>query len=66
MSSDSDYRPRFTFDITEEQQQRANRLISTHGMRKTLMSVVLDDLLDLLVERGQVVAGLLMNRIVQP
>lgn len=61
-----DYRPRFSFDITEEQQQRANRLIAAHGLRKALMGVVLDDLLDLLEERGQIVAGVIMNKLVKP
>lgn len=61
-----DYRPRFAFDMTEEQQQRANRLFATHGQRRALMSIILDDLLDLLEDRGQIVAGLIMDGHVKP
>lgn len=60
------YRPRFAFDVTEEQQARANRLFPTHGQRKDLMSVVLDELMDLLEEHGQIIAGLIMDKIVKP
>jgi hypothetical protein len=60
------YRPRFAFEITDEQQKRASDLFATHGQRRALMSVVLDDLLDLLEERGQIVAGLLMDNYVKP
>lgn len=56
-----DYRPRFSFDISEEQQQRANKLISTHGMRKALFQPILDDVLDLLEEHGQIIAGIIMS-----
>ena len=66
MAISDEYRPRFSFDMTEEQRKRADRLIATHGMRKALMSVILDDLLDLLEERGQMVAGVIMNRLLKP
>lgn len=61
-----DYRPRFSFDITEEQQFRANKFISTHGMRKALFSPILDDVLDLIEKHGQVIAGLIMDKRVKP
>jgi len=61
-----DYRPRFSFDITEEQQQRANKLIATHGMRKALFQPILDDVLDLIEEHGQMAAGLIMDGRVKP
>ena len=57
-----EYRPRFSFDITEEQQARCNKLISTHGMRKALLQPILDDLLDLLEEHGDIVAGVIMDK----
>ncbi len=58
----TEYRPRFAFDITEEQQRRCNDLISTHGMRKALFQPILDDVLDLIEERGMIVAGIIMDR----
>ena len=61
-----DYRPRFFFDITEEQQARANKLIATHGMRKALFQPILDDVLDLIQEHGQMAAGLIMDGRVRP
>ncbi len=61
-----EYRPRFSFDITEEQQARTNRLISTHGMRKALFQPILNDILDLLEEHGDIVAGVIMDKRVKP
>lgn len=60
------YRPRLSFDITDEQQARCDRLISTHGIRKALFQPILDDLLDLLEEHGQIIAGVIMDRQVKP
>jgi len=61
-----DNRPRFAFDITEEQQYRASKLLSTHGMRKALFTAILDDVLDLLEEHGNIIAGLIMDGRVKP
>ena len=61
-----DYRPRFSFDITDEQRRRADELIATHGMRKALFQPILDDVLDLLEEHGQIIAGIIMDRQVKP
>ena len=62
----SDYRPRFSFDITDLQQERCDKLISTHGMRKALGQPILDDLLDLLEKHGQIVAGIIMSKKAKP
>jgi hypothetical protein len=61
-----DYRPRFSFDITDEQQTRCDKLISTHGMRKALFQPILDDVLDLLEEHGQIIAGIIMGKKAKP
>lgn len=61
-----EYRPRFSFDITDEQQTRCDKLISTHGMRKALFQPILDDLLDLLEEHGQIIAGIIMGKRAKP
>lgn len=60
-----DYHPRFSFEITEEQQARANRLLSTHGIRKAIFGVILDDVLDMIEEHGQIVVGILLNEAVK-
>ena len=61
-----EYRPRFTFEITEEQQTRATRLLSTFGIRKAVMTVVLDDLLNLIDSHGQVIIGVLLDGAAKP
>jgi len=55
-----DYHPRFSFEITGEQQLRANKLLTTHGIRKAIFQVILDDLLDLIEDHGQVIVGVLL------
>ena len=55
-------RPRFSFDITVEQQERAFRLLNLHGMRRAIMSLLLDEVLDLIEEHGHVVVGILIER----
>lgn len=62
----SEYRPRFSFDITEEQRERVNRLLKHHGMIKALFQPILDDVLDLLEEHGTIVAGIIMDRRAKP
>lgn len=61
-----DYKPRLSFEITEEQQTRANQLLSTYGLRRTVFGVILDDLLDLIEEHGQIVVGILLERSTKP
>ena len=60
------YRPKFSFEITEEQKVRANRLLSTYGLRKSAFSVILDDMLDLIEKHGQVVIGVILDGAVKP
>ena len=61
-----DYKPRFSFEVTEEQKIRADRLIGDYGMRKNLFSPILDDLLDLVEEQGGLAIGLIMARKIKP
>lgn len=62
----AEYRPRLSFDITDEQQQRVNRFLKQHGMIKALFQPILDDVLDLLEEHGTIVAGIIMDRRAKP
>ena len=59
---EQEYRPRFSFEITEEQKERADRLITTYGLRRTLFGIILDDLLDMIEESGLMVVGVILNR----
>ena len=56
-----DYKPRFAFEITEEQQTRANRLLATYGLRKAIFGKLLDDVLDLVETHGGMAIGILMS-----
>ena len=51
MTLGTDYRPRLSVDITEQQARELNRLLD-HGMRKMLFGVVIDDLLRLFKKHG--------------
>ena len=61
-----EYKPRFSFEITEAQKTRADRLISTYGIRKTVFCVILDDLLDMIESHGNVVIGVLLDGAAKP
>ena len=62
----NDYRPRISFEITEEQKRRADNLINAHGLRKALLGIILDDLLDLIEEEGGLAIGLILSRKLKP
>jgi len=59
--TDEDYRPRFSFEITEEQKQRADKLLDTYGLRKAIFGKVLDDILDLIEDYGGIAIGIMMS-----
>lgn len=61
-----DYKPRFIFEITEEQKVRANKLISQYGLRKAIFSPILDDVLDLIDEYGGLAIGVIMSGKLKP
>lgn len=60
------YIPRFTFEISEELKARANKLLSTHGIRRAVMTPILEDLLDMIEEHGQIVVGVILDQSVRP
>ena len=57
----NDYKPRFSFEITEEQMLRANKLLSQYGLRKAIFGRVLDDVLDAIEVDAGMATGLLMS-----
>jgi hypothetical protein len=61
-----EYRPRFSVEITDEQQHRLNISINAYGLRKSIFAVLLDDLLDLIEEHGQIVIGILLDGQAKP
>lgn len=66
MARDEDYKPRFIFEITEEQKERSDRLIGQYGLRKAVFSPILDDVLDIIELYGPVAIGAMMSSSVKP
>lgn len=62
----TEYRPRFSFEITEEQKKRADRVLETYGLRKAVFGKILDDLLDLVDDYGGVAIGVIMSGATKP
>jgi len=56
------YKPKFAFEITEEQQLRATRIFTTYGLRKAIMSPILDEVMDLIEEHGHLVVAVLLDK----
>jgi len=61
-----DYIPRFVFEISDEQKQRAAKLLSQYGLRKAIFSPILDDVLDLIEEYGGVAVGVMLSGKLKP
>jgi hypothetical protein len=59
-------RPRLSFDITEEQMVRKNKLIPLYGLQRSIFSVILDDVLDLIEEHGLIICGSLIEKYAKP
>jgi len=58
--SNEDYKPRFSFEISYEQKQRADTLLVNYGLRKALFTKILDDVLDLIEDHGGIAIGIIM------
>ena len=61
-----DYIPRFTFEISEDLKRRADKLLYTHGSRKAVMTPILEDILDMIEEHGQIIIGAIVDESVKP
>ena len=61
-----DYKPRFLFEVTEEQKARADKLLSQYGLRKAIFGPILDDVLDLIEEYGGLAIGVIMSGKLKP
>jgi hypothetical protein len=61
-----EYKPRFSFEITEYQKERADHLISVYGIRKSLFGIILDDVLDLIEKNGTIAIGIILDRAARP
>jgi len=61
-----DYKPRFSFEITEDQKKRADHLLDQYGLRKAIFGKILDDVLDLVEDYGGVAIGVIMSGKLKP
>lgn len=66
MAKDQLYVPRISFEISEELKARTDKYLSTHGIRKAIMTPILEDLLDMIEEHGQIVVGVILDASVRP
>jgi hypothetical protein len=64
--TNTDYKPRFGFEISFEQKQRADRLLVNYGLRRALFTIILDDVLDLIEDHGGIAIGIIMSGQVKP
>lgn len=55
------YKPRFSFEISESQMLRANNLLSQYGLRRAIFGKILDDVLDLIESHGGIAIGIMMT-----
>ena len=54
-------KPKFSFEISEEQQRRALRVFPYYGQRRAVMSIILDELMDMVEQHGQMVFGIILD-----
>lgn len=64
--TNEEYKPRFGFEITYEQKQRADRVLSQYGLRKAIFGPILDDVCDLIDEYGGMAIGMMLSGNVKP
>jgi len=66
MTTNEDYKPRFSFEISEEQQRRCNIILGTYGLKKSIFGPILDDLLNLIEVHGNIVIGVILDGAIKP
>lgn len=57
-----DSKPRFAFEISEEQQMRALRVFEQYGMRKAIFSPILDEVMDMIEANGYMAVVVLLDK----
>jgi len=54
--------PRFQFEISEEQRDRVNKVFTEYGQMRSVMSRVLDEVMDMVEQHGYLVFGIIMDK----
>lgn len=53
---------RLQFEISEEQRLRMNKIFTEYGQIRSVMSRVLDEVMDMVEEHGYLVFGIIMDK----
>ena len=61
MTDAAEYKPRFSFEISEDQMLRANKFLAQYGLRKAIFGKLLDETLDLIETHGGIAIGIMMT-----
>lgn len=61
----SDYRPRLSIDLTEEQRRELDRILYHHGFRRAVFSIIIDDLIDAVNKHGPKIISALLSRAIK-
>jgi len=61
MTDATEYKPRFSFEISEDQMLRANKFLAQYGLRKAIFGKLLDETLDLIETHGGIAIGIMMT-----
>ena len=59
------YKPRFSFEIDEELSMRVNKVITNYGMRKALFTPILEEVVEMIEQHGQIVVGIILDSAVR-
>jgi len=60
----SNYRPRLSIDLTEEQRRGLDRIFPYQGLQKAIFSIIIDDLINAVNRHGpNVLSGLITRSI---
>jgi hypothetical protein len=59
--TDKDYIPRFAFEVSLEQKNRADKVLKQYGLRRAIFGRILDDVCDMIETHGPGSLGLLIT-----
>ncbi len=62
----SEYKPRFSCEISDLQKLRVNRLLSEFGVKKAFFGPILDDVLDLVEKHGNKFIVAITGNMIKP
>jgi hypothetical protein len=64
--SEKEYKPRFIFEMTEDEKLRSDKYLGQFGIRKAIFQPILDDVLDMIEKHGDKFIGVLVSGLVKP